>query len=160
MNSHDNLRNACKTVPQCFQKVTRISACLGAESRRVRSATPASFRLSTYRFLIPRKLKWVNLTLTWVLRIQFVSNFADKETHVSFGKSMAGKGYSFLSSSFARACRRSIWRQPSPYAHLHSRIENWRRDAHRQSLRPAGHGDVEIADVEHSGIENHRHFPF
>jgi len=29
---------------------------------RIQSATAASFRLSTYRFHIPRKLKWPNLT--------------------------------------------------------------------------------------------------
>lgn len=53
-----------------------------------------------------------------------------------------------------------IWLQPSPYACLHGRIENWRRCTHRQSLRPPRHGDVEVADVEHSGVENHRHFRF
>jgi hypothetical protein len=32
MKSHDNLRNACKTLLQFFQRVARIFAALGAES--------------------------------------------------------------------------------------------------------------------------------
>ena len=71
---------------------------------------------------------------------------------------MAREGYSFRSSSFASACRRSIWRQPSPYAHLQDRIKNWRGGAHRQCLRPASHGDVEVSRIQSAGVKNDRYF--
>ena len=42
MNSHDNLRSACKTLPLYFQMVTRFSAALGAEGRVFESRRPTN----------------------------------------------------------------------------------------------------------------------